>query len=405
MPFVPNTAGGLLQLIRRPGGITRAQLVAESGLARATVTQRVDELMARGLVRMGSEAFSTGGRPATTLELDPDAGCVLAVDLGARHGRVALCDLAGTRRAEAAAELDIREGPEPVLDWVEHRSEELLARVDAAPTALVGIGVGVPGPVEFASGRPVRPPIMPGWDGYDIPGRLAGERRIPVLVDNDVNIMALGEQRTSWPTTDYLLFVKAATGIGCGIIVHGAVYRGAQGAAGDIGHMQLAGHDDVVCECGNVGCLEAVASGRAVARAAAARGLAAQSSSDLVDLVHARQPEALALVRQAGRDLGAVLAGLVNAFNPAVIVLGGELAFAEEQLLAGVREVVYQRSSTLATRHLHIVRSTLEQHAGVTGASMLAIEHVLSPAIVDGGLFRAGARTGAPTAGATATPS
>jgi predicted NBD/HSP70 family sugar kinase len=381
--FMPNGPGALLGVIRRAGTITRTELVAETGLPRSTLVQRVDALLDRGLLRVGSAAPSTGGRRAATLEFNAEAGVVLGVDLGATHARAALFDLGGQQRAEVTGELDIRKGPDTVLDWVDQASNDLLAQTATAPDALLAIGVGVPGPVEFASGRPVRPPIMPGWDDYDIPGRLAGERRIPVLVDNDVNIMALGEQWTSWPSADHLLCIKAATGIGCGIIIRGQIHRGAQGAAGDIGHVRLAGHDDIICECGNVGCLEAVAGGRALARAATQMGLDAHGSRDVVELVHTRVPEVIALVRQAGRDLGTVLAGLVNALNPSVIVLGGDLAVADEHLLAGVREIVYQRSTTLATRQLQIARSALDDRAAVIGAGVMAIEHVLDPAVVD----------------------
>ncbi len=326
---------------------------------------------------------STGGRPPSSLVFDSDAYVVLAADLGATHARLAVTNLAGDVLAEHAQDLAIARGPTAVLDVVVERFMRLLAEADREPRDVRGVGIGVPGPVEFATGRPVNPPIMPGWDGFPIPSHFEPHFDAPVLVDNDVNIMAVGEHRTNWRSEQHLLFVKVGTGIGCGIIVDGRIYRGAQGAAGDIGHIAVAGHDDVICECGRVGCLEAVAGGRALARAAAELGYEARDSRAVVALARAQNTEVVRLVRQSGRLLGDVLSGLVNAINPSAIVIGGDVAEAHEQLFAGVREVVYQRATPLATRHLEIARSTLGDRDGVTGAAVLAIEHVLAPSFVD----------------------
>src|SRR5437867_3065990 len=326
--------GDVLRLIRDAGTITRSELIARSGLGRSTVSQRVDALLERELIREVGEGPSAGGRPPSTLAFNADCGLVLAADLGATHSRVALTDLAGSRLAEERDDIEIASGPDAVLAWVQERFDSLLAEADRRPDEIRCVGVGVPGPVEFARGRPVIPPIMPGWDGFDIPQRLRERLVVPVLVDNDVNIMALGEQRSTWPDCEHLLFVKVATGIGCGIVVDGEVYRGDQGAAGDIGHIRLSDHTDVVCECGNVGCLEAVASGRALARELRALGLEARDSRDVVNLVRAHDKHAVRLIRQAGRQLGEVLASLVNALNPKVIVIGGDVAEAHEQLFA-----------------------------------------------------------------------
>jgi predicted NBD/HSP70 family sugar kinase len=204
-----------------------------------------------------------------------------------------------------------------------------------------------------------------------------------VLVDNDVNIMALGEHFTHWRDTEHLLFVKVGTGIGCGIVAGRLIHRGAQGAAGDIGHIRVPGNEDVLCRCGNVGCLEAVAGGRALAERLAAAGAEATSSRDVVRLLRAGEPLAVRLVREAGRSLGQVLAGCVNFFNPDVIVIGGDLGEAHEQLLAGVREVIFERSLPLATGDLRTVPSLLGDRAGIVGAAVMVIEHVLAPDVVD----------------------
>jgi predicted NBD/HSP70 family sugar kinase len=249
-----------------------------------------------------------------------------------------------------------------------------------------GIGIGVPGPVEHATGRPRNPPIMPGWDGYPVPERFADRYGVPVLVDNDVNIMALGEHWTQWPDVDHLLFIKVGTGIGCGIVVDGRIHRGAEGAAGDIGHIRVAADakgEPTTCSCGNIGCLEALAGGGAMAARLRTEGFDAADSRAVVELARAGEAPAVRLVRESGRLIGEVLAALVNLYNPSVIVIGGDVAEAHEQLLAGVREVVYQRSLPLATRHLRIVRSQLADRAGVIGAAVMVIEHVLSPAAVD----------------------
>ena len=231
---------------------------------------------------------------------------------------------------------------------------------------------------------------MPGWDGYRVADRLADHFGAPTLVDNDVNIMALGEHWKAWRAYDHLLFVKVGTGIGCGIITDGRIHRGAQGAAGDIGHIHVPGNEEI-CRCGNRGCLEAVAGGGAMAARLRADGIAAENSRDVVRHVRDGRPEAMQLVRQAGRELGEVLAASVNFFNPGVIVIGGDIAHADEHLLAGVREVVYQRAVPLGTRSLRIVRSALDDRAGVIGAAVMVIEHVLAPEAIDRMLANAAA--------------
>jgi predicted NBD/HSP70 family sugar kinase len=382
-PSSPGSAGALLRLIREGTAVTRADLARETGLARSTVAQRVEALLARDLVYEAGGSASTGGRPPTVLAFNHHAGVVLSADFGATHVRVAVSDLLGAPLAERASDLDIALGPETVLEWAADRFAELLEEVGRPGTDVRGIGVGVPGPVEFDSGRPVSPPIMPGWDDFAIPEWFASRYGAPVLVDNDVNIMARGEHRMHWPETEHLLLVKVGTGIGCGIVADGHIYRGARGAAGDIGHIRATSSEDVICRCGNVGCLEAVAGGQALARRLAETGEDATRSRDVVSLVIAGHAGAIRMVRDAGRTLGEVLAGTVNFFNPAVIVIGGDIAEAHAQLLAGVREGIFSRSLPLATRDLRIVPCRLGDRAGVIGAAIMAIEHVLSPDAVD----------------------
>ncbi len=370
----------LFQLLRDGVPRTRAQLAKSTGLARSTIAMRVDELMRMGLVTPVAEAVSTGGRPPSQFALNPGARLVVAADIGASHATVAITDLGATVLAERTEPLDITLGPVPVLTWTLETALALLAETGRAPRDIAAIGIGVPGPVEFSTGRPVNPPIMPGWDRFDIPGWMRQHFDAPVLVDNDVNIMALGERATGWPTIEHLMFVKIATGIGAGVISGGQLLRGAQGVAGDIGHVRVARGSDVPCSCGNRGCLEALASGPAIARELRAQGVNAANGNDVVDLVKHGNIDAIQAVRQAGRDIGEVLTACVSLMNPSVIAIGGSMARVGEHLIAGVREVVYTRSTPLATEHLSIVQSSAAEDAGVRGASMLAIEHALSPA-------------------------
>lgn len=370
-------------MIRNGTATTRAELARHTGLARSTVAQRVDALLGAGLVYEAGGSTSTGGRPPTVLAFNHAAGVVLVADLGATHARVAVSDLAGTPLTEMASDLDIALGPEEVLGWVAERFAELLRESGHAATEVRGIGIGVPGPVEFDSGRPFNPPIMPGWDGFSIPSWFAGRYAAPVLVDNDVNIMARGEHWVHWRDTEHLLLVKVGTGIGCGIVAGGEIHHGARGAAGDIGHIRATASEEVVCRCGNVGCLEAVAGGQALAERLAAGGADTANSRDVVALVRAGDASAMRMVRDAGRTLGEVLAGTVNFFNPAVIVVGGDIAEAHAQLLAGVREGIFSRSLALATRDLRIVPCRLGDRAGITGAAMMSIDRALSPDAVD----------------------
>ncbi|WP_454854963.1 ROK family protein [Promicromonospora soli] len=375
--------GEFFQLLRDSKPRTRADLIAITGQSRSTVATRIDALMSTGLIGPAGTAGSTGGRRPATFAFQPGARAVLAVDLGATHARLAVTDLASTVLAATDAPLSIAAGPDVVLPWVVRAGRKLLDAAGRDVDDLAALGIGLPGPVEHSTGRPINPPIMPGWDDVDVPGLLGAELGVDVLVDNDVNIMALGEHRAAWSQVSDLLLVKVSTGIGAGIIADGALRRGAQGAAGDIGHMAVPGADHVPCRCGNTGCLEAVASGQAVAAALSAQGLDAADSADVVALVRSRGLAASQAVRQAGRDIGGVLASCVSLLNPSVIVIGGVVADAGEHLIAGIREAVYRRSLPLATQHLRIVTSRARVGAGVLGASAMAIDHVLSPGAID----------------------
>ena len=199
------------------------------------------------------------------LTLNPEAGVILAADLGATHCHIEVADLTGRAMAIHSVPVNIAEGPVPVLDELLDNFRRRTCRCGRSATEVLAIGIGVPGPVEFSTGTVVRPPIMPGWDGFVISDYVRKSFDAPVVVDNDVNTMALGEYVGRDRRDTSLLFIKVGTGIGCGIILRGELHRGVNGAAGDIGHIRLPDHEDTVCGCGNVGCLEAVASGAAIA--------------------------------------------------------------------------------------------------------------------------------------------
>jgi glucokinase-like ROK family protein len=327
------------------------------------------------------------------LKVAESAGYVVGVDLGQTHLNVGLCDLEGDVLELVKSEVDLlHEPPEAVLSRVVDAISALSARHALTPSALFGIGFGLPGPVDYAHGVPVSPPVMPGWDRFPVASFLHRKFTCPVFVDNDVNVLALAERDKGAAAQDRdFIFVKAGTGIGSGIVVDGGIYRGAKGAAGDIGHIG-AGADDTLCHCGNRGCLEAVAGGRALAfkageaaRSGASRFLSARLAEgatitpELVGLGALRgDEECLKLIIAAGKTLGDVLAKLVNFFNPSLIVVGGGLSDLGERYVASLRESIYRRSTPLATADLVIKRSTLGETAGVIGSAILVLDEIFS---------------------------
>jgi predicted NBD/HSP70 family sugar kinase len=382
------SAGALLHHVRTGRARSRAELVALTGAARNTVSARVDQLIAAGLLEEGGRGWSTGGRPPTLLRFNSAAGCVLAVDLGVTSVDVAVTDLSAQVLATVGHPIDIAEGPGPVLAEVDRLAQEVLAEAGLTPADVCAVGIGIPGPVEFSTGRPSHPPIMPGWHDHPIPSAF-GRYGCPVFVDNDVNVMALGEMGVAGSVQDVLV-VKVGTGIGCGIIVDGEVYRGAQGSAGDIGHIHVPSADgrEVVCRCGQLNCLEAIAGGTALLRDARAAGMPVSTTREVVERAALGDGQALELVRGAGRTIGTVLAALVNFFNPHRIVMTGGVAQAGVPLLAGIREAVYARSMPLAARALEITVSEAPDLSGRVGAALMAIEGFLDEDSVHQALAR-----------------
>jgi predicted NBD/HSP70 family sugar kinase len=371
----PVTLSTLARLVASGTAVSKADLVQAAGLARTTVSNGVDALLARDVLRVvGTRPTPGRGRPADRLALSPRGGHVLVADLGAHGAHLAVVDLSQTMRAHVHVDVDVAEGPDTVLAAVESHLQAFRGQLPGAAPARAVV-IGVPGPVDDQHGIPVRPPIMPGWHAYPVAGRLRRTFGCPVLLENDVNLRALGEARALPADQAPLLFVKVGTGIGGGLITGaGELHHGADGAAGDIGHVRVRGGPDVRCVCGNVGCIEALASAGAIARRLGPEATIA----DVRALVGRGDPTVLGLVREAAELIGEVVATLVHFYNPARVTIGGSLAASSDDLLAGIRSVVYQRALPLATRNLVLANSVLGEFAGVAGAAVLGIERVLS---------------------------
>src|SRR4051794_3426442 len=375
------TLSTVARLIASGAAQSKADLVPAAGMARTTVSAAVDELLNRGVVRIAGTRPPPGrGRPADRLALSPRGGHVLLADVGARGAHLAVLDLSQQVVAHEHVDLDVRDGPEPVLDAVEARLDALRAQGPPEVPARAVV-IGLPGPVDGNLGTPVRPPIMPGWHAYPVSARLQGRFGCAAILENDVNLRALGEARALPADQAPLLFVKIGTGIGGGLVTReGVLHHGADGAAGDIGHVRVRGGPDHPCVCGNVGCIEAVASAGAIPRRLAALPHPAGVSTldDVRALIARGDPDALGVIREAAGLIGELVATLVHFYNPARVTLGGSLTAASDELLAGVRSVVYQRALPLATRNLVLTNSVLGEYAGLAGAAVLGIERVLS---------------------------
>jgi glucokinase-like ROK family protein len=377
----------LLRLLRDGGGRSRAELGDVVHLSRSKLFLELDRLVALGLVEQAGLAASRGGRRSGIVQLSGQLRFA-GIDIGATSIDVAVTNGELEILGHMAASCDVREGPAVILD----RALAMLDKLRGLFREIHGVGIGVPGPVSFREGIPVVPPLMPGWDRFPV-REVVGQRLVcPALVDNDANIMALGELHAgSARSVDDVLLVKIGTGIGCGILVNGEIYRGMSGSAGDIGHVRV-DDDGPVCACGNTGCLEAYFGGAALARDAMAAARSGRSpylaerldqgvaltAADLAAAAAAGDAAAVQMVREGGRRVGQVLAGIISFFNPGLVVISGGVAQLGHTLLAEIRSVVYQRSAPLATGNLPIVLSELGDTAGVIGATRLISDHVFS---------------------------
>ena len=384
----------IISHVRSARSTTRPEIALSTSLSRTLATKFIDIACELNLIRNGELAQSTGGRAARLLNFNESAGSILVAELGATGFQVAASDLSGNLIGSSYIEADVSKGPEFVLSLVEKSFDSIIAKYNIKN--LWGIGIGVPGPVEFANGIPVSPPIMPGWDKYPIRNRLSNQYKVPVWVDNDVNLMALGEHALRKNSiTNELIFVKIGSGIGAGILTHGQLHRGAQGCAGDIGHIALAGNN-VTCRCGNLGCIEAVAGGLAIVRDAELAISSGESTylakikkgknklliQDVIEGSLSGDRWCVERIIKAGNDIGTVLATLVNFHNPSLIVIGGSVSAAGDKLLASIRETVLNRSLPLATRDLQIRISEFPEDSGLVGAVEMVMNELFSAQIL-----------------------
>lgn len=372
-----SRTGELLARIRDGGEATVSELAESVGLARSTVNERLERLLAHGLLEVADPVVVGRGRPASVYRFAPNAGHILACHVGVTGSRLAVTDLAGAVLVDRDLDLDVGRGPESVTDAI---ATELAAMLDElgsdAPT--YGVGIGIPGAVELATAGH----DGGAWADHALGDELSRRFVAPTAVARDVELMALGERTGAWPDAAVLLCLKVGTVIGCGIVIDGRIVGGSDGLAGELGHVQVPGRD-AMCACGNRGCLNVVAGGGALVRELAGQGFDVAHARDVARLASARVPEAVAAVRQAGRDIGGALASAVNLLNPTVVALWGYLLEAEEPLLAGIRETLYRAAVPASTRRLQLVSAELGRNTGVRGAAIMVAEHVLAPDAID----------------------
>ena len=380
------SAGEVFALIRAGAVSTRSEVRAATTLSRTAVAARVDALKTLGLVTEREEGASTGGRPPTLLRFDGAAGVVLAVAIGRSRTCLAIADLAGTVRAHCEVDLDGRAGPEELMADVTKRLEALVGESGHDLAEIRGVGLSLPGAVDQLRGASMNSPIMSGWDGIALAPYFAPLTAAPVVVDNDANVMALAEWRDGHRDVDDLLMLKLSTGLGAGIIAGGALRRGAVGAAGEFGHNKIAAAQGLPCRCGDTGCLEAIAGGWTLVRTLQQHGHTVGHIRDVVDLANRGEPEARRLLRDSGRHIGEVVAAAVNLLNPAVVVVGGDMARAYDFLVAGLRETLYGTATALATRALQVVPASHGDRSAVEGSVALILDRILSADAVDAAL-------------------
>ena len=392
--FITYSEKQSIDLVRKYGECTKADLVTYTDYSRTKITSCIASLLRKQILVANHTTEYSGGRRSKTFRLNEKLALVGGFDIGATSIDVAVADFSGRLLARHAEPASVKDGPIKILGQCCSLLENMLKENGLSPEKMSGIGIGVPGPVDFSAGTVVSPPIMPGWDCYPIIQTV--QQWFPsanVVVDNDVNVMALGELSLGAAQgVENLIFVKIGTGIGAGIICEGNIYRGSSGCAGDIGHISV-NKSGPLCHCGNRGCLETVAGGPAIAE----RSLqAAQAGKSPILLEHyerngqvlsaedvgeaAREGDAIAIeaIRDSGQMVGDVLAALVNFYNPDMIVIGGGVSNLGNLLLSSIRQAVFNRSLPLATRNLQIVFSEISGDAGIFGALGLALNYLFT---------------------------
>ncbi|WP_029117638.1 ROK family transcriptional regulator [Mycobacterium sp. URHB0044] len=375
------TVGDVFTLIRARRDTTRTEIAQLTGLSRTAVAARIALLTASGLVVEREQAPSTGGRPATLLSFDADAGVVLTVAVGISRTRLAVCNLAGEVLSMSDIDQEVALGPDDLMPDVVKRLDLMLDEHRDVP--VYGVGLSLPGTVDRKRGCSRDSPILRGWDGVDLRpyfGELSRLSGVPVVLDNDANAIAIGERG---PGRDDVLVLKASTGLGAGIIAGGVLQRGAAQAAGEFGHNKTAAAQGIPCRCGDIGCLEAIAGGWAVVHALQQQGHAVRHMRDVVELANGGDAEARRMIRDSGRYVGEVVAAAVNLLNPGVLVLAGDLGGAFDIFVAGLRETLYGNATAQATRTLEVVPAKHGDRAATVGTAMMVLDEVLGPRAVD----------------------
>ena len=377
----------VMDLIRfSPGGISRAEIARRLNLTRAAVTAIVSDLLTTGIIRESESLISHSGRPPVVLEIDPTRGYVIGIDFGASHISLLVADLGAHILEEIEVPLDIQGGPRICLDRADQILQEILLKTKLEIKDILAIGVGVPGPIVSDAGMVLAPPIMPGWDSFPIRDTLEKKWGRPVSLNNDAELGALGEWAAGAGRGESnLAYIKVGTGIGCGLLIDGKIYRGVSGSAGEIGHLTIE-ENGPLCACGNRGCLEAFAGGRAIAQQAMDAILSGQrtrlASFQTDGTISARQVAAAArqgdlvaqrILGQAGAHIGIAIAGLVNIFNPGMVIIGGGVSQNGDIILEPIRQVVNRRSLPAATRVVHITTAMLGRRSSSIGAAIQAL--------------------------------
>jgi predicted NBD/HSP70 family sugar kinase/biotin operon repressor len=363
----------VIDVLRRRGTASRSDLAELTGLSRTTVAALVSDLQARGLVVDANGVKSSGrGRPPSLLRLDAAAGAAVGIDFDHPHLRVAVADLASTVLAERCVELDVDNDAAASLDAAVELVDELLEEAAIDRADIVGVGMGLPGPIDRRSGT-VAAPILPSWSGIHAGGELASRLGLHVEVDNDANLGALGE--VSYGAAQGfadIVYVRVGSGIGAGLLLGGQLYRGAAGLAGELGHVQVR-PEGAVCRCGNRGCLESVAGlGAVIGLLQEAHGQDL-TLRDVLDLLADGDPGARRAVNDAGRSIGRVLADLCNHLNPAAIIVGGDMSATGEPLLDGIRDSIDRYAQPGVAQEVEVKAGVLGERAEVLGALALVI--------------------------------
>jgi predicted NBD/HSP70 family sugar kinase len=360
--------------VRSAGGLVQAEIARRTGLSPATVTNLVRALAQGHLVTVEEAVFH--GRKAKLVTAAVEPGYVLGVDIGRSHIRVLLADLAFGLAAEANTPLAPGASSDEGVALVAQLTDQVLAEAGAGRDTIRCAAVGLPGPLDRATGHIGSGTVLPEWTGQDLRARFAAALKVPVTVDNDANLGALGE--FAWPPVadvTSLVYVRLATGIGGGLILDGHLVRGADGTAGEIGHSSI---DEAgpLCRCGNRGCLEAIASIPSLLRVLGSAIEREADDATWVDLTRRGHTTAVRLVEDLGRHLGVAVANLVNLTNPSRVVLGGPIAAVGDALLKPVVAEVRQRAMPAATRHLKIERARWGDYSEAFGACCLAMSSI-----------------------------